>query len=504
MVLVVVIVYTNYLFALGNITISFLKFSLILGHVTAMSTEKTFAGLDFGTSGARVSIVSSSLEELHTDSILWSESYPYDDPQAWIFALETLLESVEKSSLQAICVSGTSATCVLMDGRGRASRRARMYDYSVMSKGSEIDINGIKAMEWLERFAPPKHTTLAQTSSLAKLISWHMESKIQNHERLAHQADFVTHYLMCEDPRCGAGVNANMQTVTSDWHNCLKLGFDVKTLEWPSWLLDLLHSVNTSSHTLPQRVVSPGEVIGCISSSISKKFNLPPIVQVVGGTTDSNAAFMAATTGLGETRAGTAVTSLGSTLAIKLLSDAFIEDAIRGVYSHRFPDYSHGPPRWLVGGASNVGCAVLRQQGFGAEELKTLSAQIDPTKDSPLYYYPLTKRGERFPIADANQEPVLEPKPANRKEYLHGLLQGIARVECDGFKALTELGADHPKLVYSCGGGSQNGMWTIMRQRMLNQAFQLEQNTIQVAKAANTEASYGAAVLAASSFTQRV
>jgi hypothetical protein len=44
-----------------------------------------------------------------------------------------------------------------------------------------------------------------------------------------------------------------------------------------------------------------------------------------------------------------AVTSLGSTLAIKLLSETRIDDARYGLYSHRLGS------SWLVGGASNTG-----------------------------------------------------------------------------------------------------------------------------------------------------
>lgn len=33
-------------------------------------------------------------------------------------------------------------------------------------------------------------------------------------------------------------------------------------------------------------------------------------------------------------------------------------------------------------------------------------------------YYPLTKKGERFPVNDANKEPILEPVPASRQEFL--------------------------------------------------------------------------------------
>jgi D-ribulokinase len=161
------------------------------------------------------------------------------------------------------------------------------------------------------------------------------------------------------------------------------------------------------------------------------------------GTTDSIAAFLAS----GANSPGQAVTSLGSTLVVKLLSEKPVEDSTRGIYSHRLGD------RWLVGGASNVGCAVLRQEEFSEEELRQLSAAIDPHTDSPLKYYPLTKAGERFPKNDPKKQPVLTPKPLKtaadgakdtsvcRQQYLHGILQGIAEVEKEGYAALKELGA---------------------------------------------------------------
>ena len=138
------------------------------------------------------------------------------------------------------------------------------------------------------------------------------------------------------------------------------------------------------------------------------------------------------------------MTSLGSTLVIKLLSETPVEDSSRGIYSHRLGD------RWLVGVASNVGCAVLRQEEFSDDELKVLSNAIDPSVDSPYKYYPLTKIGERFPKNDPNKNPVLTPKPMKeqsgesvvcRQRYLHGILQGISEIEKEGYAALQELGA---------------------------------------------------------------
>jgi len=262
--------------------------------------------------------------------------------------------------------------------------------------------------------------------------------------------------------------------------------------------------ISKPESVLPSKVVSPGEPFGVISSTVATKYGLSPNCLVVGGTTDSNAAFFAAAGA--QPDFGTAVTSLGSTLAMKQLSKTFVEDASRGVYSHRFPRFSNtsredqqDQEAWLIGGASNVGCAILRQEDFSDDELISLSAEIDPTSDSTLSYYPLVKKGERFPVADSSKEPVLDPKPNSRADYLHGILQGISDVEREGFKVLGDLGAspDRPSIVLTCGGGSKNDMWIQMRERRLKDICN---ERVEVKRAVNTEASYGAALLAAASF----
>ena len=59
------------------------------------------------------------------------------------------------------------------------------------------------------------------------------------------------------------------------------------------------------------------------------------------GTTDSIAGFVGATQGITNCKGGvgTAVTSLGTTLAIKMVSERKIFDDERGVYSHVLPRY---------------------------------------------------------------------------------------------------------------------------------------------------------------------
>ncbi|HEY9877737.1 MAG TPA: FGGY-family carbohydrate kinase, partial [Leptolyngbyaceae cyanobacterium] len=155
------------------------------------------------------------------------------------------------------------------------------------------------------------------------------------------------------------------------------------------------------------------------------------------------------------------VTSLGSTLVLKLLSETRIDNSQYGIYSHRLDNL------WLVGGASNTGGAVLRHF-FSDAELAELSTQIDTTQPSTLDYYPLLKPGERFPLNDPDLSPRLTPKPEDPVAFLHGLLEGIARIEKQGYALLETLGSTALRQVYTAGGGAQNPTWRTIRQRYLN------------------------------------
>jgi D-ribulokinase len=478
------------------------------------------------------------LKEVYTEAVSWSDpsqketataSY-YDDPDAWMNAIESLLLGASNAlattestlnndakkplaDVRSICVSGTSASCLIVNVRAnKVTRNPRMYNYNVVTSPGQKHhdpIYALRAMELLDKYAPAKHTARAPSGSLAKLLTWNEEQKLDESEVLCHQADYVAMRLQSNDRACGAGPK-NTWTVASDWHNCLKLGYNVQNLEWPSWMKECLREATGRDNpllVLPQNVISPGQPMGTISEDVAERFGLSQDTVVVGGTTDSNAAFFAAAGA--QPVSGTAVTSLGSTLAIKYLSRSYVEDADRGVYSHRVPSVfaqadSADTASWLAGGASNVGCAVLRQEEFTNEELEMLSAEIDPNTDSPLDYYPLVNKGERFPVADSNKEPLLTPVPDNRRDYLHGILQGISNVERDGFQILGDLGAapGRPTVVLTCGGGSRNDKWSRIRERRLNEAFNggAHGATVKVVKATNTEASFGAAVLASATF----
>ena len=86
---------------------------------------------------------------------------------------------------------------------------------------------------------------------------------------------------------------------------------------------------------------------------------------------------------------------------------------------------------------------------------------------SDLDYYPLLKPGERFPIKDPNLEPRLTPRPESDVEFLHGLMESIARIEAQCYDAMSALQAPQPKVIYTAGGGASNPVWTAIRKRVM-------------------------------------
>jgi sugar (pentulose or hexulose) kinase len=412
-------------------------------------------GIDFGTSGARAVVVSEAGNILAEAKYVFVGAKLAAAPSQWQAALFSLLEQLPlelRQKIGTIAIDGTSSTVLLCDAAGNPIVAPLLYN----------DDRPVVAMEKLWAIAPPHHTVISATSSLAKLLWWQEACRgaqlcAPTEIYFLHQADWLGFLL---HGRLGV----------SDYHNALKLGYDVEQLRYPDWLTQL-----PALPMLPQ-VLAPGTPVKEVTAEVRSRFGLPQNCLVRAGTTDSIAAFLAS----GANSPGEAVTSLGSTLVLKLLSQTRVEDARSGIYSHRLGDL------WLTGGASNTGGAVLRHF-FTDKELESLSHQIDPSRESPLDYYPLLKAGDRFPINDPLLPPRLEPRPENPVEFLHGLLESMARIEARGYQLLQQFGATPLRRVYTAGGGAKNAVWTQIRARHLD---------VPVVQSVHAEAAYGAALLA--------
>ncbi|KAG4164658.1 hypothetical protein ERO13_A13G031100v2 [Gossypium hirsutum] len=412
------------------------------------ASERLYLGMDFGTSGARYALIDKQ-GTIHAEGKREYPNYMKEDSLDWALSWKTtlfsLLEDVPvhlRPLVSSISLDGTSATTLIIDSKtGEPLARPYLYNESCPD-----------ALPLVKSIAPINHTVCSGSSTLCKLVSWwNNDDSDKKSTMLLHQADWLLWLL-------------HGQLGVSDYNNALKVGYDPEADSYPDWLLSQPYA-----QLLPT-VKAPGTSIGHLKGDIRTQF----------GTTDSIAAFLAARA----TKPGKAVTSLGSTLAIKLLSTTRIEDARYGVYSHRLDD------KWLVGGASNTGGAVLKEN-FSDEQLEKLSEHINPMEASPLDYYPLKSVGERFPVANLKMEPRLHPRPESDVEYLHGILESIARIEAKAYMLLKDLGATQVDEVFTAGGGAKNDKWTKIRERVLG---------LPVSRATQTEAAYGAALLALKGF----
>jgi len=408
-----------------------------------------YLGIDFGTSGARVIVIDQHKEILWQVNLAFGKTSHPNLALYWRESLDLLLAKIAleiRQKIKAIAINGTSSTVLLCNDQGKAIAQPLLYD----------DDRGKSCLAKIQQIAPSNHVVNSSTSSLAKLFWYQQQDYWQEAKYFLHQADWL-------------GFLLHGKLGISDYHNALKLGYDPQLLAYPNWLQ------TQSFYPLLPQVLVPGTSVKEVSSKICDRFEFPADCLVCTGTTDSIAAFIAS----GATQPGEAVTSLGSTMVLKLLSKTPVSASQYGIYSHKFKDL------WLTGGASNTGGAVLKHF-FTDSQLQQLSEQIDPEQPSNLDYYPLLKLGERFPVNDPNLAPRLEPRPQSDRDFLAGLLTSMARIEAQGYKKLQELGASKLTKVYTAGGGAQNTTWTRLRHNKL-------QTSVFIAK--ETQAAYGTALL---------
>lgn len=438
-------------------------------------------GLDIGTSGMRGVIVR-PISRLGSNpdgegkcpvenEVLYSASVdmplPSKDskkglsvqsPDIWkttFFELLSKLSSFERwKQVGHIVADATSSTVLLCDHYGHALTEALMYDDQQAQHQAKRIADKINLLE-LTSGALGANSTLAKV--LFMLESW--PERLAGKVSICHQVDFINALLLGHLP-------------STDENNALKLGYDSQMQQWPDWVRDELAETAEKQSVrvdLPN-VVKPGAFLGKIDQKTARQFNLSEAVLVHAGTTDSVAGFLAS----GAAELGEAVTSLGSTIAIKLISDHPIFDSEYGIYSHKLGDF------WLVGGASNTGGAVLLNF-FDLDEIKHLVRwwfDNHPEEDCRYLYsqdcYPLLNPGERFPIADSDFQgrlplpvPGGESTTQHKAEFLVSLLQGLSYVEELGYNRLQTLGASPLKALFCVGGGSHNALWQCLRRAYL-------------------------------------
>lgn len=416
--------------------------------MNAKNGQAVALGIDIGTSGARASVVDRAGNPVGFAAAPFGSPDEMRQPICWWNrvkeAIERLAKTTDFSSIEGVAVDGTSGTVLSLDRTDEPTGQVLMYN-DPCSDGVVVD--------GIAKKAPAGSAAVGANSGLARAI--YLSRQSGSHS-IVHQADWILMKL-------------GFPGRASDENNALKTGFDLDAERWPGWI----EAAGMDVSKLPV-VYRAGEKIAPVEGYL-RELGLPNSAWFHAGTTDGCASFLAT----GASATGDAVTALGSTIVLKLASDAPINAHEYGVYSHRVGRF------WLVGGASNTGGNVVRAL-FGDDRLDELTGKIDPNRKLGLDFYPLLRPGERFPINDPHYPPRLIPRPADDSLFFHAILEGMTEIERLGYQRLRELGAPALASLRTVGGGTRNPVWTIMRARAMG---------VDTLTAKSVEAAVGTAVL---------
>tara|TARA_Y100001978_G_scaffold202019_1_gene221821 strand:+ start:1314 stop:2546 length:1233 start_codon:yes stop_codon:yes gene_type:complete len=379
-------------------------------------------GLDFGSSGVRISIINLSEE------IVYEGSYSYRDefknPKSWINSCIELFENIPyeiKKYLSRLSISGTSGTLIPCHLNGDNLGDSIPYNISCYSAPEKLN-----SIADNDKFLKSPYSSLAKALELIDIYG--------NDILLRHQSDWISGWFL------------------NDWKygeesNNFKLGWNNNTKSWPPTF------ASSSLNKCLPIIVKSGKILGKINEKIAKRVQTNDNLLIIAGTTDSNAAFIAA-----QLKNDEGLTILGTTIVLKkIIKNTF---SYPGVTIHQVKDHM------ICGGSSNAGCGILSKY-FSDFEIKELSKQINPKKNTNLNYLPLNTIGERFPINNPDLEPILEPRPVSDALFLHGLLEGLANIELAGWQKLEELTGSSPNKIITIGGGSKNPQWKSIREKII-------------------------------------
>ncbi|WP_168188919.1 FGGY-family carbohydrate kinase [Thiomicrorhabdus sediminis] len=451
-------------------------------------------GIDIGTSGIRGCLVERDLnsnnEQIllqHNQSMALPDNADNDqngvsvqDPRIWIETLNRVLRQLsvdfDLQRVEHLVCDATSSTVLLADSELKPITKALMYNDS-QAKAEAQRIASLCQNLNIETAASGASSTLAKALLLINraALSTRPSKDDAKSVKILHQIDLVNHYLADFD-------------YISDENNALKLGYDSIAQTWPDWVVNLIEQDSSNRLSLPQ-IVSSGTCLGRVKTSIAQRYGINQSARLYAGTTDSIAGFLAT----GAHKTGDAVSSLGSSIAVKLVTDKPVFSSQFGLYSHKLKS------AWLVGGASNCGGLSLLQFYDLVvlikllELIKLLHNKQDYQKQSDCY--PLIKTGERFPIADSDKKAVLPEYIAMAKNIdterideilnaarstnhlseqqqayiaphidniLH-LINGLVNIETLSYQRLSEMSGTQVNRLFSIGGGLQNEIWMALR-----------------------------------------
>jgi len=328
------------------------------------------------------------------------------DPSSWLTAMDghfahAISEAkAQKLAITGACISATSGTFVLTGADGKPIADAAMYN------------DGRAA------------TPLARAEKIIAEVG-------TGSYQFAHTPEYIVAHLTGQP----------LSSVATDWSHALKTGVDLHSQSWSATAKEI---AGANSISLPV-LVAPGTLLG---------HSINGGIPIYAGMTDGCTAQIS----VGATSIGSAVSTLGTTLVLKVVGSK--EIAGPGFYSHLMPE-----SRWLGGAASNLG-GISFEKYKG--EIRQWDAKAAAHGPASIASYPLVGTGERFPVANKELTALATGTPKDGVDEYRSILEGIAFAERLSFETLEKAGAEITGAIYSAGGGSRSVIWSEIRATVMN------------------------------------
>jgi len=416
-------------------------------------------GVDVGTTNVRSFVFNEKGEvlgqafremEIHRPKRDWAEEEP---EELWRATLETIRGSVKTSKISP-------------DDVAMISFSAQMHGMSMIDREGKVLV---RLLTWLDLRAAPECEKLGEIMNLYELYSrtgcppcfvypfvkilWVKENmpKIFGQcYKVLSAKDYIM-YRMLGEPYLDHSVAAGSQLL------------NIQKLKWDDGVLEI---ANIDEDKLP--VLCDGnEVIGELPRTIAKLTGLKSSIPIILGASDG----ALGNVGLGSVEEGIAAANIGSSGAIRVISD---KPFIDGSQDMRFFCYYVAKNWWLPGGAINNAGIVLRwfREVFGQPEIEAARKRgVDPYEvmveeaaavtpgAGGLIMVPFFA-GERFPVRDPKAKGTIFGLTLahGRAHVIRAIMESVVFTLKWIMEAMEEQGLAINEVRVS-GGGARSRIW---------------------------------------------
>ncbi|WP_213618945.1 gluconokinase [Paenibacillus sp. J22TS3] len=422
-----------------------------------MQQNEAVLGLDIGTTSLKAVLFGQRGRVVASSTIEYPLTHPKPDyaEQDPEHILQVLIESVrrvQKESkakgyiIKAIGFSTAMHSLIAMDAQDVPLTPLIVWTDNRSIKQADKLKNELGGHEIYRRTGTPIHPM----SPLAKIL-WMKEEDPGTFSRtrmFAGIKEFVLHRLFGK--------------YLSDYSIASGTGLmRLETLDWDQEVLELL---GISREQLPE-LVPTTQVLTGIKASYAVEMGIPADTPFVVGSADGALANL----GVAATSAGEVAVTIGTSGAIRTVTDKPVTDEKGRTFCYAFPD-----DKWIVGGPTNNGGIMLRwlrdqfatpeievarKLGIDPYDLMIKYAEKVPAGSEGLLFLPFLT-GERAPYWNANARGTFFGISLRhqREHFIRAVLEGVVLGLFSVGVALRDMTGPAKEIIAS-GGFARSPVW---------------------------------------------